>query len=414
MKSITGVFQSARIKPFLFSMFVFGAATGLFGGSLNNFLAEVLKISRFERGMVEFLRELPGLGLIFILALLYRFSETRVLRTSLAVAGVGLAGMAVFGGSVRWLPILFMVIWSTGEHMIMPGRDATAIHSALPGREGLALGLTRSAGNAGQVLGFYSVTLLYLGYRHFFPGEPGGSYFRGVFALGAVFVVLGLFSTLRLPEGEGHVRRDRFFLSRRYTRYYILEAFSGARKQVFLTFAPYVLILKYGASTGVIAGLYGIYSLFNIFMNPLFGRLIDRFGYRKVLVAESAGLIILCIGYGYSHLVLPLPQAYLLVCVIFVLDAMLFGVGTARSVYARSLGRSREELTSTLSTGISINHLISVFIAMGGGLLWERLGMEVLFSLAAVFGAGSMLFSWALPRPGGKTEDEKTVLQGRR
>jgi len=379
-------------------MFIFGAATGLYGGSLNNFLAEVLSIDRFERGIVEFLRELPGLALIFILALLYRFSETRVIRLALIIGGVGLAGMAFSANSMRWMPILFMVIWSTGEHLIMPARQSTAIHAAKPGMEGMAMGLTRSAGNIGQVIGYYAVTLIYLVFNKIYPNAPQTIYFRMVFALGAVFVIFGLVSTAKLGRSEGHVRRDRFFLSKKYSKYYILEAFFGARKQVFLTFAPYVLILKYGASTGVIATLYGIYSLLNIFMNPLFGRLIDRYGYRKILIIDSAFLILLCFFYGFSHHFLPLSGAFILVCIIFVLDAMLFGVGTARTVYAKTLGSSQKELTATLSTGISINHLISVLIALGGGLLWETLGMEVLFSLAGAFGLASLVFSYTLPR----------------
>lgn len=399
MKKISSAFQSPHIRPFLFSMFIFGAATGVYGGGLNNFLAEVLSITRFERGIVEFLRELPGLALIFILALLYRHSETKIIRLALIIGGVGLAGMAVTGGSVRWVPILFIVIWSTGEHLVMPARQATAIHSAKPGREGMAMGLTRSAGNIGQVLGFYSVSLVFLLLSRYFPGVGETDRFRLIFGLGAVFVILGLVSTSRLETSGGHVRRDRFFLSRRYLRYYVLEAFFGARKQVFLTFAPYVLILKYGASTGLIATLYGIYSLLNIFMNPVFGKLIDRFGHRLVLVADSALLIVLCFFYGFSHHFLPLEGAYALICVIFVVDAMLFGVGTARSVYAKTIASTQKELTSTLSTGISINHLISVLIAMGGGLLWETLGIEVLFGLAGVFGLGSLVFSYRLPKP---------------
>ena len=398
MKKLTTPFNTAEIRPFLFSIFVFGAAAGIFGGGVNNFLAEVLSITRFERGIVEFLRELPGLALIVLVALLYRFSLPKLMRLAMIIGAAGLAGMALFAGSNRWIPVLFIMIWSSGEHLLIPVRQATAIHSALPGKEGLALGYTRSARNIGQVVGFYSVGLVFLIIGRFFPGLGAAERFQSIFALGAVFVVLGLFTIGRITVGEGHVQKERFFLSRRYTRYYILEAFFGARKQVFMTFAPYVLILKYGASTQLIATLYGIYSLLNIFMNPVFGRLIDRFGHRTILIIDSGFLILLCFFYGFSHHLLPLGGAYILVCVIFIIDAMLFGVGAARSVYAKTIAKEKSELTSTLSTGISINHLISVLIALGGGLLWEALGIEVLFSLAGVFGLGSLIFSWMLPR----------------
>jgi predicted MFS family arabinose efflux permease len=94
----------------------------------------------------------------------------------------------------------------------------------------------------------------------------------------------------------------------------------------------------------------------------------------------------------------PLNVAFAVVAVVFVLDAVLFVVGLARAMYVRSLSTSQEEVTSTLSLGISINHLISIVIAVAGGLLWERLGMETLFTIAALFGAASALFSFTLPR----------------
>ncbi len=91
-------------------------------------------------------------------------------------------------------------------------------------------------------------------------------------------------------------------------------------------------------------------------------------------------------------------MAYTVVSVVFVFDAMLFSAGIARAVYVHLLSTGQEELTATLSTGISVNHLISVIIALLGGLLWEQLGMEVLFTSAALFGLGSLFFTLSLPK----------------
>jgi predicted MFS family arabinose efflux permease len=90
--------------------------------------------------------------------------------------------------------------------------------------------------------------------------------------------------------------------------------------------------------------------------------------------------------------------AFVVVCVVFVLDAILFVVGMARAMYARDLSETQEEVTATLSVGISVNHLVSIVIAIAGGVLWERLGMEVLFGIAALFGLGSTIFALTLPR----------------
>ncbi|RDG29148.1 MFS transporter [Oceanispirochaeta sp. M1] len=386
------VFKNPHIKSFLFSMFIFGVSVGLYGGVLNNFLADILNIDRFGRGVVEFLRELPGLLLFLMLALLYRIPENRIVRISFFIALLGMAGLA-FATEARWMAVTLIVLWSTGEHLMMPVRQSISIHSAIPGKEGVAMGLTRSAGNIGSVIGFYMVSLIFMGFGHF---EELMTY-RVVFGLGALFTLAGLLFTLRLGQSEGHVKRPRMMLLPKYRKYYILEMFFGARKQVFMTFAPYVLILNYGASTQLIATLYGIFSLANIFMNPVMGKLVDTIGHKAVLILDSFLLILLCFLYGFAHHLFPGEWAFRVICVVFVLDAMLFSAGIARAVYVRTLSDNQEELTGTLSTGISVNHLISVVIALLGGLLWERLGMEILFSAAALFGIASLFYTMTLP-----------------
>ena len=386
------VFKNPHIKSFLFSMFIFGISVGLYGGVLNNYLADILNIDRFGRGVVEFLRELPGLLLFLMLAVLYRIPENRIVRLAFFISLIGMAGLA-FAAQARWMAVTLIVLWSTGEHLMMPVRQSISIHSALPGKEGMAMGLTRSFGNIGSVIGFYMVSALFMGLGHLDQTHT----FSIVFGLGALFTLGGLIFTFRLGKSEGHVKRQRLMFLPKYKKYYILEMFFGARKQVFMTFAPYVLILNYGASTQLIATLYGIYSLGNIFMNPVMGRLVDTIGHKAVLILDSFLLILLCLLYGYAHHIFSPAWSFRVVSIVFVLDAMLFSAGIARAVYVRTLSKDQEELTSTLSTGISVNHLISVGVALLGGLLWERLGMEILFTSAAVFGLLSLIFTMTLP-----------------
>ena len=91
-------------------------------------------------------------------------------------------------------------------------------------------------------------------------------------------------------------------------------------------------------------------------------------------------------------------ESFLAVCGIFVLDAVLFSAAMARTVYVKAVSDSQEEVTATLSTGISINHLISIIIAIAGGIIWQVLGVETLFVVAAVFGVGCFFFSLTVPK----------------
>jgi len=398
-KRILSPFAAPKAGHFLAAVLIFGISSGIFTGIINNYLHEILKISKVERGIVEFPREMPGLLMIVLVALLYRFSETRIFRMSFLIALAGITGM-IFLGTIKWTAILMIILWSTGEHLIMPVRQSMGVHMARPEKAGLALGTVRGFRNTGQLIGFYLIPLLFF-ILPFAPPEGTFAWFRLAFIAGGIALGTGFILTLILRDKHLHVQRRRLYFDKKFSKYYILEMFFGARKQVFLTFAPFVLVIVYHISAGTLALLYGISATINILVAPMVGQLIDRLGYRLVIVADTVILVMLCLGYGFAHRFFPSHTAFLVICVVFILDAVLFVVTVARTMYVKQLSDSSGEVTATLSAGISINHCISILIAMLGGMIWEMVGIEALFSMAALFGIGSFVFALTLPRGSG-------------
>jgi predicted MFS family arabinose efflux permease len=180
--------------------------------------------------------------------------------------------------------------------------------------------------------------------------------------------------------------KRRFYFHKKYTKYYMLEMFYGARKQVFLTFGPYVLILHYGANAAMISLLFAISAVACFFGSPVVGRIIDRLGYKVVMVADTLVLVFVCLCYGFAHRIFPMHIAFIICCVNYVLDAVISLASMASNVYVKDLADNPEEVKATISTGVSINHVISVFIALFGGWMWETLGIETLFIASAVLG----------------------------
>ena len=75
MFNLKNVFRSdTKYKLFFASILATGVAYGIYKGIMDNYLAEIVTMGEFERGVAEFFRELPGLILIFILALFYTLS----------------------------------------------------------------------------------------------------------------------------------------------------------------------------------------------------------------------------------------------------------------------------------------------------------------------------------------------------
>ncbi len=373
-------------------MMLLGLALGLIRGVQDNYLA-FIGIGKAGRGVVEFFRELPGLLLFLLLIPFYRMPERNIIRIGLAVSLLGILGILLVGTSV--VPVVVcLTIWSTGEHLIMPVRRSYAMHAAQPGKEGRSLGFLKSVENAGQVIGLALVSLVFL-----FPGirvdrDAGGRQgFLIVFAIVGIMLLLAIGAAMRMSPVSGSMERKQFYFRRKFARYYGLEMFYGARKQIFMTFGPYLLILQYGARTEYLATLLGICALINIFFNPIIGRIIDRIGYRAVMIGDTIILFFVCLTYGFAHRLFPSDVAFTVVSVVFVLDWMISSASMAAVVYVSRISKDSQEMTSTMSTGISINHLISVAIALVGGLIWESLGVELLFILAAVMAVGNTLFA---------------------
>lgn len=385
--------QRSTYILFLVTVLSFGIASALFRGVLDNYLANILHVSKSGRGVVEFFRELPGLLLLLFLALFYMLPEHQILRIGYGIALFGATAFLLWGNEIV-SAIIFLTFWSIGMHIIMPVRQSFAVHSVANGSEGGALGMMRGVESIGRVAGFFIIPLIFAltadaGVEE--SSSPAG--FTVTFIGIVILVLISLILSLFLRSDGKRVRRQRLYFRRKYLTYYILQNFYGARKQVFLTFAPYVLILYYGASPSKIASLMGISAVLTIFGSPLIGRIIDKAGYKSVMVGDTVILFFVCLLYGFAHRLFPADTAYLVISIVYVVDRVVSQASIAASVYVKDLSENREEMTATLSTGISLDHLISIFIALAGGAIWEFLGIEMLFILAAMMAVMNSLIA---------------------
>ena len=173
---------------------------------------------------------------------------------------------------------------------------------------------------------------------------------------------------------------------KKYSKYYMLEMFYGARKQVFFTFGPYVLILHYGANAATISLLFAISAVACFFASPIVGKIIDKLGYKVVMVADTLILVIVCFFYGFAHHIFPKEIAFIVCCVNYILDSVISLASMAANLYVQDLADNNDEVKATISTGVSINHVITIFIALFGGWIWQTLGIELLFIISAVLG----------------------------
>ena len=379
MKKIAAVFRDGtNYKVFLLSVFIIGLGYGIHKGLLDNYLAEIVGIGEFERGLTEFFRELPGFLLIFILALLFTFSAEKLYKLGAIIILIGM-GMLAIVPPVKVLVVLAVCICSLGEH-IQLGMKSTLALSYSKGKGGEALGLQSSSQQVGTLIGFIIVII---GFLVFAKTQP----FKIFFMVAGIITAVGAFISFGMKgKSETDENARHFYFRKKYTKYYMLEVFYGARKQVFLTFGPYVLILFYGAKTTVISLLFAISAIASFLMAPVVGKIIDRAGYKIVMIMDTLILVVVCFFYGFAHHLFPMNVAFIVCCINYVLDAVISLASMAASVYVQDISDNMQEVKATLSTGISVNHLITLAIALFGGWIWQKVGIETLFIISAVLG----------------------------
>ena len=380
MKKLLNIFKSDTHWQALFlSLLLSAIGFGLYKGVIDNYMAEVVRMQEFDRGVTEFFRELPGLLLVLILAIFYRSSAERMYKIGMIIMVIGMA-MQAFISPVKLLVILAIFIYSTGEHIQLGMKNTLSLEYSQDGKGGQALGWQNSIYQIGNLVGYAAIIGA-------FALVQSSALFTPTFMVAAAFMLMAMIVSLRLTgQSKTDKNKSRFYFRRKFTKYYMLEVFYGARKQVFFTFGPYVLILFYGADAGTISLLFAVSAIACFVFAPMVGKLIDRIGYKPVMIGDTLILVLVCFFYGYAHHLFSMHTAMIVCCVNYVLDSVISLASMASNVYVQDISDNKEEMRATISTGISVNHFITIFIALLGGWIWQMLGIETLFLISAILG----------------------------
>lgn len=396
MKSVNSIRESFRdgatVRYFLMCVLFAGLSYGLYKGMMDNFLAEVVGMGEVDRGVTEFFRELPGVLLIFILAAFYLLSAEAMYKIGAVIMLAGMAMHTVLPPT-KVLTVLAICVFSLGEHIQLGMRSTLTLQYARPGKSGEAQGLQSAINQIGTLGGYLVIALAF---SLITKDQP----YRLFLGLAAVLAAVSAFLSMKMT---GSSRTDstkrRFYFRKKYFKYYMLELFYGARKQVFITFGPYVLVLFYKADAATISLLFAISAVVSFFAAPYVGKLVDKVGYKTVMVADTMILVLVCLCYGFAHHVMPMELAFIVCCVNYVLDAVISLASMATNVYVQELSDGPEEVKATISTGVSINHVISIFIALFGGWIWQTLGIETLFIVSAILGLCNSAYAATIRKP---------------
>ncbi|MBN2676650.1 MAG: MFS transporter [Anaerolineaceae bacterium] len=354
---------------------IYGIGTSMSDSVFNNFIDSRFDLSGFQRSFLEFPRELPGVLVVFAAALLSFLCSRRLSVISMLLGAVG-ACLIGFASANYTLMVAWLFIYSLGQHLFMPLASTIGMELAREGQTGKRLGQFNAIRNLATILGSF---IILLGFHYL------GFTFQHAYILIVLAFLVSAVAMLSMKPDTDKTPRTFLKLKKEYSLYYALVIISGARKQIFITFAPWVLVKVFAQPTQTMATLFTIGGVIGILFQPLLGKAIDRFGERTILAGEAVILVFVCFGYGFAEILLPGGNAaFLLVCICFLVDQMLFSVSMARNTYIKKIALKPADIQTTLTAGVSIDHVFSISAALLGGLIWSEFGYQYVFLMGAV------------------------------
>lgn len=351
----------------------FGLAMNTSNAVTTNYFADVLHFTGPQFGYITAIREIPGLLLILITALLYRMSQQRLTALALVVLAVGTAGYAL--ATDFWTVLPWVVVGSLGFHTVLQTQVALGMSLSEEARSGRILGTMAGIGQGGALVGMAAVTVLFLRWPDLY---------HEVYVVCGVFALLGAAAIFGLPhlhEGRpiaAQLPRQRLVVRRDYRYYYILNVLDGARQQLFFSFGLWVLVSRFGMGVSSVSLVVIVSTVVAMVFSPWAGRMIDRHGERRTLSAINGAYIVALAGYA-------LMGNVWLACAFYVLYSFIApfsAIGAA--TYLRRIAVPAD-IAPSLAMGVTLLHATAVVVPVAAGLILNYVGYQVPFFIGCGF-----------------------------
>ena len=346
---------------------------------LNNFVVERAGFTGVEIGILQSLREVPGFLAFTTVFVLLLLREQTFAVVALALLGIGVALTGFFPSAMGLY--LTTVLMSIGFHYFEVLKQSLALQWYSKEDAPQAFGKLISVG-AVTSLAVYAILWVLL--------APLGVDYVWLFLLaGGICCGLAVFMRLGFPHFDGeHKQTQSLVLKRRYWLFYALQFYSGARRQIFMVFAAFLMVEKFGYSAAQVTTLFLINYVFNWLFAERIGSLIGRIGERKALTIEYVGLVVVFTAYAYVE------NAYV-AAGLYVIDHMFFALAIAIKTYFQKIA-SPEDIASTAGVSFTINHIAAVVVPAALGLVWV-VSHSAVFLVGTAFAVCSLLLSQNIP-----------------
>lgn len=334
---------------------------------LNNFVIEKAAFTGADIGLLQSVREIPGFLAFTAVFILIFIREQKFMILALVMLAVGVA-ITGFFPSVYGL-LCTTLLMSVGFHYFETLKQSLSLQWLTKEEAPEMLGKLISIGALASLC-TYGVLWVLL--------ELVQLEFKWIYLIaGTIALMVTVFMWLSFPNFESETpQTKKLVLRKRYWLYYALTFMSGARRQIFMVFAGFLMVEKFGYSAADITLLFLANYAFNWLFAKKIGRWIGVVGERKALMFEYIGLIFVFVGYA-------LVQTSEMAAALYIIDHLFFALALAIKTYFQKIA-DPADMASTAGVAFTINHIAAVVIPVSFGLIW-------LVSPAAVFYVGATM-----------------------
>ena len=370
-------------------------AFNVWSAMLNNFVVEKAAFTGVEIGILQSLREVPGFlsfTLIFVLLIL---KEQTFAVFSLALLGLGVC-LTGFFPSVYGL-YFTTIIMSIGFHYFEAVKQSLSLQWLSKEEAPIILGKLLAIGSLTSLIVYGCLWILLEIFQ--FP------YWINFVLAGGACILLSIVMFFCFPAFPAKIEQNQnLVLRRRYWLYYMLTFLSGARRQIFVVFAAFLMVEKFGYSASQVTLLFLINYAFNYMFAEKIGGLIGKFGERSALTFEYLGLVIVFTAYG-------LVQNATVAAFLYVLDHMFFALAIAITTYFQKIADPKD-MASNAGVSFTINHIAAVIVPALLGLVWIW-SHSLVFYIGAIFALLSLIAAQFIPKTPSPSHETRAFFKSR-
>ena len=359
-------------------------AFSVWSALLNNFVVEIIRFDGLDIGLLHTIREIPGFLAVGVISILLFFREQTLALLMLCVLGLATAVTA-------WFPFLsgiltLTLLSSIGFHFFETVNQSLQLQWFSKKEAPRKLGKLVAIGSAATLIAY---TFLVLGWD-----KLNLSFNSAYMIAGFSCFSLAVLGYLIFPNFEAPIpQTKKMVLRKRYWLYYLLQFMSGARRQIFVVFAGFMMVERFGLDVQQLTTIYLINLMFNIALAPLLGRAVARYGERKALAVEYFGLSLVFFAYGGIYL---FGWGVFIATLLYLLDHLFFALALAIKTYFQKIA-DPQDIAATAAVAFTINHIAAIFLPLGLGFLWLASPFLV-FCTAGTLSVISFALALLIPR----------------